>query len=152
MRLEDEDIWVHELIAQHGSARVRGGSYSQLSQDAVDARLNLPPAERARIEQRGASDTCFACGSPDHWVAECPEQAVDELGAGLMRLGLGTQAVDELGAGLMRLGLSSQAASPAAPAAAQQQSPPRQPSALAAAQQSPPRQSSAPVPFFKKFK
>jgi hypothetical protein len=61
----DEDKYTKMYMLIHGIENVRGGSYVTLvlSREAVNF---------LRQEIVTASDTCFRCGSRDHFVAECP--------------------------------------------------------------------------------
>ena len=60
-----EDLRTLELMRRHGPARVRGGRFSQVW---------LAPARLAEIEHalRHNDGRCLRCGSPHHWVGQCP--------------------------------------------------------------------------------
>jgi len=61
----DENNLTREYMSKYGVDNVRGGAYSQIA---------LPPATKELLKQefRGASDACFSCGKPGHFVAACP--------------------------------------------------------------------------------
>ena len=61
----DEDKHVLRLMSKHGVDNVRGGTFS---------RVVLPDTDLEAIERmlRGASDRCFHCGEPGHFVNQCP--------------------------------------------------------------------------------
>lgn len=67
-----EDMIVKKMMKEHGIEKVRGGAYSQ---------INLPRNSVMMIENeiRSASDLCFRCGSPGHFVNACiqPYREVD---------------------------------------------------------------------------
>ena len=63
----DEDKYVKIMMAKYGIDNVRGGSYSQL-------KLASHTMELLAKEIRGGTGGCFACGSEDHWVKDCPAQ------------------------------------------------------------------------------
>lgn len=63
----DEDKTVKKYMSKHGIQNVRGGSYSQIRLDKVAVTL-------LQKEMWGASDRCFKCGSPGHFVRDCPQK------------------------------------------------------------------------------
>lgn len=63
----DEDNITLKYMASKGKDNVRGGSYCQLVlPDLLDHTTN------ATREARNNKDLCFKCGSPNHWVKNCP--------------------------------------------------------------------------------
>jgi hypothetical protein len=64
-----EDMITLKYMAVKGQDNVRGGSYCQLKlPDLLDHSVNTTR------ENRGADNSCFHCGSRDHWVASCPNK------------------------------------------------------------------------------
>jgi len=63
----DEDKYVFKLMDVYGIENVRGGVFSSLT---------ISDNDRSYIEKRilGASDRCYYCRSPDHFIRECPER------------------------------------------------------------------------------
>lgn len=63
----DEDKYVFKLMDVYGIENVRGGVFSSLT---------ISDNDRSYIEKRilGASDRCYHCKSPDHFIRECPER------------------------------------------------------------------------------
>lgn len=64
---EEEDMWTKRLMRQHSIEQVRGGTYSRptLSQEEI---------KFIEKEIRHNKDDCFKCGSPDHFIRDCPER------------------------------------------------------------------------------
>lgn len=59
-----EDMIVKKMMKEHGINKVRGGAYSQII---------LPSNSVKMIENEilAASDLCFGCGTPGHFVKAC---------------------------------------------------------------------------------
>ena len=63
----DEEKYVFKLMEVYGIENVRGGVFSSVT---------ISDNDRSYIEKRilGASDRCYYCKSPDHFIRECPER------------------------------------------------------------------------------
>ena len=63
----DEDKYLFKVMDLYGIDNTRGGCFSSLS---------LSVNDRSYIEKRilGASDRCYHCKSPSHFMRECPER------------------------------------------------------------------------------
>jgi hypothetical protein len=67
----DEDKYTKMYMARYGIQNVRGGAYVQIS-------LHPGLVESLTLELRNVQNTCFKCGSSNHFVAQCrgPEESV----------------------------------------------------------------------------
>ena len=63
----EEDMKTKEYMAMYGVENVRGGSYCQTT--LTSAQLNT-----LKTEMRGATDVCNLCGSPGHFMKDCPQR------------------------------------------------------------------------------
>ena len=63
----DEDKYTIKTMEQYGINNVRGGSF---------VRLVLDDSDLLTISKmlKGAGNQCFACGSKDHFIANCPDK------------------------------------------------------------------------------
>jgi predicted GIY-YIG superfamily endonuclease len=63
----DEDNYVKEYMMKHGIDNVRGGVYSTVI---------LSREQRKLLEKEflGASNLCFHCGDPNHYIQYCPDK------------------------------------------------------------------------------
>jgi predicted GIY-YIG superfamily endonuclease len=63
----EEDLKVKELMSIYGIDKVRGGSYSNVT---------LIPDQIKMLERElnHGKGSCLDCGSPDHWVKDCPKE------------------------------------------------------------------------------
>lgn len=67
----DEDKWTKKYMAMYGMENVRGGSYCNLQLDDNQKDILLR-------ELSTSSDTCFRCGSKDHFISNCDYSSSDE--------------------------------------------------------------------------
>jgi predicted GIY-YIG superfamily endonuclease len=65
----EEDKVVKEYMAKHGIDNVRGGTYTQITLDAVQM-------EALNREMRGGTDACHECGQKGHFAKYCPNKKV----------------------------------------------------------------------------
>ena len=63
----EEDKVVKEYMAKHGIDNVRGGTYTQMTLDAVQM-------EALNREMRGGTDACHECGQKGHFAKYCPNK------------------------------------------------------------------------------
>jgi hypothetical protein len=68
--LFDEDKYVIKYMALHGVENVRGGSYSQLKLDPVQIK-------NIRIQIANVTNSCFRCGSSEHFAKNCSSGVID---------------------------------------------------------------------------
>jgi hypothetical protein len=63
----DEDKYTKMFMAKYGIDNVRGGSYSNFH-------LTQQQKENIIQEIRNATNSCFHCGSPNHFAIDCPSR------------------------------------------------------------------------------
>ena len=65
----EEDKVVKEYMSKYGIENVRGGTYTQVTLDAVQM-------EALNREMRGGTDACHECGKKGHFAKYCPNKKV----------------------------------------------------------------------------
>jgi hypothetical protein len=63
----EEDKVVKEYMSKYGIENVRGGTYTQVTLDAVQI-------EALNREMRGGTDACHECGKKGHFAKYCPNK------------------------------------------------------------------------------
>jgi hypothetical protein len=62
---EDEDKFTKMMMRKYGIDKVRGGTYCQIMLDDATKKF-------IQKELFGASNKCYGCGKPGHFVKDCP--------------------------------------------------------------------------------